>query len=173
MGPVSDHTNMLLVGCLKPLTCRCVVGKSRHRAHTESQREESGESQFLGGWGPCGGPPCPECREAWMPIWGLSTESSCVEKKIKNVHTWGPAVCGAGPCTQLPRDDGKKPKGEVERVGGKSVSRSAKHTHWVKSRVCPYLLTPVSSVQKTRRPPLPRACCRRAAWPSFAISFAV
>ena len=25
-----------------------VVGKTRHRAHTESQREESGESQFLG-----------------------------------------------------------------------------------------------------------------------------
>ena len=25
-----------------------IVGKSRHRAHTESQREESGESQFLG-----------------------------------------------------------------------------------------------------------------------------
>ena len=28
--------------------CRSIVGKSRHIAHTESQREESGESQFLG-----------------------------------------------------------------------------------------------------------------------------
>ena len=50
--------------------CRVVVGKSRHRAHTESQREESGESQFLGSlWR------ATLSREAWMPIWGLSTES--------------------------------------------------------------------------------------------------
>ena len=50
--------------------CRFVVGKSRHRAHTESQREESGESQFLGSlWR------ATLSREAWMPIWGLSTES--------------------------------------------------------------------------------------------------
>ena len=49
---------------------RYVVGKSRHRAHTESQREESGESQFLGSlWR------ATLSREAWMPIWGLSTES--------------------------------------------------------------------------------------------------
>ena len=40
------------------------------RAHTESQREESGESQFLGSlWR------ATLSREAWMPIWGLSTES--------------------------------------------------------------------------------------------------
>ena len=50
--------------------CRYIVGKSRHRAHTESQREESGESQFLGSlWR------ATLSREAWMPIWGLSTES--------------------------------------------------------------------------------------------------
>ena len=49
---------------------RFVVGKSRHRAHTESQREESGESQFQGSlWR------ATLSREAWMPIWGLSTES--------------------------------------------------------------------------------------------------
>ena len=49
---------------------RYIVGKSRHRAHTESQREESGESQFLGSlWR------ATLSREAWMPIWGLSTES--------------------------------------------------------------------------------------------------
>ena len=30
------------------LHLRYIVGKSRHRAHTESQREESSESQFLG-----------------------------------------------------------------------------------------------------------------------------
>ena len=49
---------------------RCIVGKSRHRAHTESQREESGESQFQGSlWR------ATLSREAWMPIWGLSTES--------------------------------------------------------------------------------------------------
>ena len=49
---------------------RCIVGKTRHRAHTESQREESGESQFLGSlWR------ATLSREAWMPIWGLSTES--------------------------------------------------------------------------------------------------
>ena len=36
------------------LCFRFVVGESRHRAHTESQREESGESQFLGSlWIPC------------------------------------------------------------------------------------------------------------------------
>ena len=47
-----------------------IVGKSRHRAHTESQREESGESQFQGSlWR------ATLSREAWMPIWGLSTES--------------------------------------------------------------------------------------------------
>jgi len=46
------------------------VGKTRHRAHTESQREESGESQFQGSlWR------ATLSREAWMPIWGLSTES--------------------------------------------------------------------------------------------------
>ena len=44
--------------------------QSRHRAHTRSQREESGESQFLGSlWR------ATLSREAWMPIWGLSTES--------------------------------------------------------------------------------------------------
>ena len=44
--------------------------QTRHRAHTESQREESGESQFLGSlWR------ATLSREAWMPIWGLSTES--------------------------------------------------------------------------------------------------
>ena len=49
---------------------RYIVGKSRHRAHTESQREESGESQFQGSlWR------ATLSREAWMPIWGLSTES--------------------------------------------------------------------------------------------------
>ena len=38
--------------------------------HTESQREESGESQFQGSsWR------ATLSREAWMPIWGLSTES--------------------------------------------------------------------------------------------------
>ena len=48
----------------------CSVGKTIHRAHTESQREESGESQFLGSlWR------ATLSREAWMPIWGLSTES--------------------------------------------------------------------------------------------------
>ena len=58
-----------------PVPSRCsrsryIVGKSRHRAHTESQREESGESQFLGSlWR------ATLSREAWMPIWGLSTES--------------------------------------------------------------------------------------------------
>ena len=31
-----------------PFCGRSIFGKSRHRAHTESQREESGESQFLG-----------------------------------------------------------------------------------------------------------------------------
>ena len=42
----------------------------RPRAHTESQREESGESQFQGSlWR------ATLSREAWMPIWGLSTES--------------------------------------------------------------------------------------------------
>ena len=52
------------------LQCRYIVGKSRHRAHTESQREESGESQFQGSlWR------ATLSREAWMPIWGLSTES--------------------------------------------------------------------------------------------------
>ena len=52
------------------MMCRYIVGKSRHRAHTESQREESGESQFLGSlWR------ATLSREAWMPIWGLSTES--------------------------------------------------------------------------------------------------
>ena len=52
------------------LGCRYIVGKSRHRAHTESQREESGESQFQGSlWR------ATLSREAWMPIWGLSTES--------------------------------------------------------------------------------------------------
>ena len=29
--------------------CRYIVGKSRHRAHTESQREESGESHAIPG----------------------------------------------------------------------------------------------------------------------------
>ena len=54
----------------KDCSFRYVVGKSRHRAHTESQREESGESQFLGSlWR------ATLSREAWMPIWGLSTES--------------------------------------------------------------------------------------------------
>ena len=49
---------------------RYIVGNVRHRAHTESQREESGESQFLGSlWR------ATLSREAWMPIWGLSTES--------------------------------------------------------------------------------------------------
>ena len=49
---------------------RFIVGKSRYRAHTGSQREESGESQFLGSlWR------ATLSREAWMPIWGLSTES--------------------------------------------------------------------------------------------------
>ena len=43
--------------------------QTRHRAHTGSQREESGESQFLGSlWR------ATLSREAWMPIWGLSTE---------------------------------------------------------------------------------------------------
>ena len=52
------------------ICCRYIVGKSRHRAHTESQREESGESQFQGSlWR------ATLSREAWMPIWGLSTES--------------------------------------------------------------------------------------------------
>ena len=37
---------------------------------TKTQREESGESQFLGSlWR------ATLSREAWMPIWGLSTES--------------------------------------------------------------------------------------------------
>ena len=45
-----------------------VVGKPRHRAHTGSQREESGESQFQGSlWR------ATLSRKAWMPIWGLST----------------------------------------------------------------------------------------------------
>ena len=39
--------SFFLSGCA-PLGFRCIVGKSRHRAHTESQREESGESQFQG-----------------------------------------------------------------------------------------------------------------------------
>ena len=52
------------------LSFRYVVGKPRHRAHTGSQREESGESQSLGSlWR------ATLSREAWMPIWGLSTES--------------------------------------------------------------------------------------------------
>ena len=55
---------------VRTLNIRYIVGKSRHRAHTESQREESGESQFLGSlWR------ATLSREAWMPIWGLSTES--------------------------------------------------------------------------------------------------
>ena len=38
--------------------------------HTGSQREESGESQFQGSlWR------ATLSRKAWMPIWGLSTES--------------------------------------------------------------------------------------------------
>ena len=61
---------------------RCIVGKSRHRAHTESQREESGESQFQGSlWR------ATLSREAWMPIWGLSTES---------MKPWPPPGCGRG-----------------------------------------------------------------------------
>ena len=64
-----------------------IVGKTRHRAHTESQREESGESQFLGSlWR------ATLSREAWMPIWGLSTESMSpgrlpVVARLKNQAT--------------------------------------------------------------------------------------
>ena len=66
-GRVREET----LGQAKLGSCfRYIVGKSRHRAHTESQREESGESQFLGSlWR------ATLSREAWMPIWGLSTES--------------------------------------------------------------------------------------------------
>ena len=46
---------------------RYIVGKSRHRALTGSQREESGESQFLGSLR--GGPPCPEAE---VPFWDLA-----------------------------------------------------------------------------------------------------
>ena len=54
----------------KSFVFRYVVGKSRHRAHARSQREESGESQFQGSlWR------ATLSRTAWMPIWGLSTES--------------------------------------------------------------------------------------------------
>ena len=50
-----------------------VVWQTRHGAHTGSQREESGESQFQGSlWR------ATLSRKAWMPIWGLSTESDCV-----------------------------------------------------------------------------------------------
>ena len=49
----------------KSFVFRYVVGKSRHRAHARSQREESGESQFQGSlWR------ATLSRKAWMPIWG-------------------------------------------------------------------------------------------------------
>ena len=70
-GSVDSHHPLPSISPLfGHLTLRYIVGKSRHRAHTESQREESGESQFLGSlWR------ATLSREAWMPIWGLSTES--------------------------------------------------------------------------------------------------
>ena len=50
--------------------CRFVVGKSRHRAHTESQREK--RRVAIPGVLVAG---ATLSREAWMPIWCLSTES--------------------------------------------------------------------------------------------------
>ena len=38
--------------------------------------------------------------------WRLESSSA---QYYDPISPWGPAVCGAGPCTQLPRDDGKNP----------------------------------------------------------------
>ena len=54
---------LLVVGIL-------LANQDTELTQKESQREESGESQFLGSlWR------ATLSREAWMPIWGLSTES--------------------------------------------------------------------------------------------------
>jgi len=86
-----------------------VVGKSRHRAHTESQREESGESQFQGSlWR------ATLSREAWMPIWGLSTESMS-PGRLPDVARGGEGEGGGKGVSE--GEGGGKGVGEVEGGG--------------------------------------------------------
>ena len=72
--PASTHTALVSSPSLAVLHLS-MVGILLANQDTELTQNHSGrKAASRNSWGPCGGPPCPE-SEAWMPIWGLSTES--------------------------------------------------------------------------------------------------